>query len=196
MIWVFALLAILAANVLPFNYKIYAFSVGLAEKLRGGQFVDSMNLENDQHGHEERNIVILGFHKIAAMLIQTLTTDAPELINKLHVVDSNEKILAKLKEKGVTAAYGDITCGDVLEHAVHGQAKLVLILVPDTLLRGTSNRELLKVAQRTWPECKVITNSDNPVDTEHLYKKERATSSECQLLGQRSSVSCLRSIPN
>jgi len=169
MIWVFALLAIMSANLLPFNYKIYALLVGLADKCRGRKFQDAFQHENEDHEHEDKGIVILGFHKVAAMLIHQLKLDAPQILHKIHVVDFNEKTLAKLSSKGISTAYGDVSCPDVLEHAVHGEAKLVLLTIPDALLRGTSNMKLLKVAKTVWPECKCITNADSPSDVDKLY---------------------------
>jgi len=169
MIWVFAILAILSANVLPHNYKIYAFLVGVIERCRGHGSIKA-GFQHEVDNHESPSIVFLGFHKIAAMLIQNIQKDSPEMLHKLHVVDFNEKTLSKLRSKGISTAYGDISSPDVLEHAVHGQARLVIISVPDNLLRGTSNMKMLKVALQVWPECKVIVNADNPVDTEKLYK--------------------------
>merc|ERR1719506_193476 len=169
MIWVFAILAISAANLLPYNYKIYAYMVGLVDKLRGQNFRDCLAHEIEEHAEEGRNIVFLGFHKVAAMLLHDLSGDAPEILHKVHVVDFNEKTLNKLKTKGISSAYGDISCPDVLEHAVHGEARLVLITIPDNQLRGTTNLKLLKIALQVWPECKVIATSDNTEDTERLY---------------------------
>lgn len=172
LIWVFALLAILSANVLPYNYKIYAMLIGLTERCRcRGTVVDSFGHTIRTSAHEDRSIVILGFHKIAAMLVQNIQRDSPEMVHKIQVVDFNEKTLFKLKSKGIGVAYGDISSPDVLEHAVHGEARLVIISIPDYKLRGTSNSKLLKIAHQVWPEAKVIVNSDNPVDTEQLYKE-------------------------
>jgi len=171
MIWVFAFLAILSANALPHNYVIYAFMKGCADRCFGrGSFSAGFGKEVDEAENEDRSIVILGFHKIAAMLIQNIQRDAPEIIHKIHVVDFNEKTLAKLKTKGLSVANGDISSADVLEHACPGIVRLVIISVPDNLLRGTSNSALLKTARRVWPESKVVVNADNPVDTEKLYK--------------------------
>ena len=59
----------------------------------------------DNHA-EDGCIVILGFHKIAAMLTQSIKADAPEIIRKLHVVDYSEKTLEKLQEKGTSTVHG------------------------------------------------------------------------------------------
>lgn len=160
----------MSANLLPFNYKIYALLVGVADKCRGRKFQAAFQHENEDHEHDEKGIVILGFHKVAAMLIQQLKIEAPQILHKIHVVDFNEKTLAKLSSKGISTAYGDVSCPDVLEHAVHGQAKLVLLTIPDALLRGTTNMKLLRVAKTVWPECKCITNADSPGDVDKLYE--------------------------
>merc|ERR1719440_1961572 len=169
-IWVFALLAVLASNLVPYNYKIYAILVGLANKLRGKNMSEVILHELEEHDVEDRNIVLLGFHKIAAVMVQILKSDYPHILHRIHVVDFNEKILAQLNEHtGITTAYGDISSQDVLEHAVHTEPHLVLITIPDAKLRGTSNLKLLQVCRAAWPRCRVVVTSDNSRMTDRLY---------------------------
>jgi len=154
--------------MLPYNYRIYQLIVGLAYKCRGKTH-EGHGDHSEHEGHGERNIVFLGFHKVAAMIVYQLKKDHSHLIDRMHVVDFNEKVLPKIREKGLTASYGDISSPDVLEHAVHGEVKIVLCTILDNLLRGTSNMKLFQVAKQVWPKARVIVISDNPVDTDKLY---------------------------
>jgi hypothetical protein len=171
MIWVFALLAILSANLLPYNYKIYAILAGVLDSVRGEKVAVAIERRKSefQDGHQPK-IVFVGFHTIAAMLVLELQNDSPAIMKRLHAVDFNEKTLAKLKSKGISCSYGDITCGDVLEHAVHGEPGLVLCTVPDHKLRGVTNLKLLKIIQKIWPHTEIVVTSDNPSYTKELYE--------------------------
>merc|ERR1712167_69549 len=115
------MLAVYAANLVPHNYKIYAILVGLANKLRGNKdsLKNSIQHELEEQDHEDRTIVLLGFHKIASVMVHILRQEHPHILHRMHVVDFNEKKLAKLKALGITTAYGDISSQDVLEHAVY-----------------------------------------------------------------------------
>jgi Kef-type K+ transport system membrane component KefB len=169
MIWVFALLAVMSSNLVPHNYKIYAILVGLSNRLRGKDMADAMQHEMEEFDHEDRNIVLLGFHKIASVLVQILMDDHPHILHRLHVVDFSEKTLARLKDTGITTAFGDIGSPDVLEHAVHTEPHLVLITIPDSRLRGTTNVKMISSCRQLWPHCKIVATSDNPKMTEKLY---------------------------
>lgn len=175
-IWVFVMLAIMSGNLLPYNYRAYGWLMRVTGKWLGRDKQShnegkALEAAKDGDHTKDHSIVILGFHKVAAMLAQTIQRDSPEILQKIHVVDFNETTLAKLKLKGFSTAYGDISCPDVLEHAVHGDVRLVILSVPDNVLRGTNNQHLLKVARQVWPDCKVIANADNPRDVERLYSE-------------------------
>jgi hypothetical protein len=170
LIWVFALLAVMSANALPFNYQIYGFMNRFVDKLtkRPSEQISAEQLSSE--AHVDRNIVILGFHKIAAMLVADFEHHSPHLLQKLHVIDFHEELELQLRRRGVTFSYADITAPDVLAHAAHGEIKLVICSIPDSLLRGTSNLTLLRVCKQVWPTADVIVTSDNPHDAQLLYE--------------------------
>jgi len=169
LIWVFAMLAILSANMLPLNYQIYNNMCSIARKIRGQKDDGHEHGEHDGHGHEKRDIVFLGFHKIAAMLVYQMWKANSPILHRMHVVDYNEQVIPQIRNKGVTASYGDISSPDVLEHCVHGEAKVVLCTIMDQLLRGTSNLQIMSVAKKVWPDCKVVALADSPLAADKLY---------------------------
>jgi len=169
LIWVFSLLAIMSANLLPYNYQIYNLLENTVRKISGREG-GGQTSEGEEHSHGHRDVVFLGFHKVAATLIYDIASETGHhLIDKIHVVDFNENVLEKLRSKGVGTSYGDISSPDVLEHCVHGEVNLVISTIPDTMLRGTSNMALLKVAKQVWPTTSVIVTADDPVECQKLY---------------------------
>jgi Kef-type K+ transport system membrane component KefB len=169
LIWVFAILAVLSANCLPFNYQIYGFFNRFVDKLTKRKSEQITEQQYASEAHVDRNIVILGFHKIAAMLVADFEHHSPHLLQKLHVVDFHEELEPQLLRRGITFSYGDISAPDVLQHAAHGEVRLVICSIPDSLLRGTSNLKLLNVCKQVWPTSDVIVTCDNPHDAQILY---------------------------
>jgi Kef-type K+ transport system membrane component KefB len=182
MIWVFSILGIMSANMLPHNHHIYNV---LARRCRTccrkcrrrrqespGKDGDNSDDNGDEEGHHNRHILFLGFHKVAAMLFYQLHHHQPHVMHHIHVVDHHEKILPKIRQKGATASYGDIASADVLEHAVHGEVRMVVCTVPDGLLPAQhTNSDILRVALDLWPDSKVIVTADNPRSTAALYSQ-------------------------
>eukprot|EP00932_Pfiesteria_piscicida_P003253 SRR837773.13166.p1 GENE.SRR837773.13166~~SRR837773.13166.p1 ORF type:complete len:323 (+),score=95.23 SRR837773.13166:88-969(+) len=170
-IWTFAILAISSSYIIGYNDTIYRKAAALGNKLRG-KSVEAEDADHDGHDdhNDHRDIVLLGYHKIAFMMIAEIKAKSPQLLKKIHVIDFNQKIMPKLREIGVSCSYGDISSPDVLEHAFHGDPKIVISTIPDTMLRGINNEGLVNVAKQVWPECHVIVTADNPEQARRMYK--------------------------
>jgi Trk K+ transport system NAD-binding subunit len=140
-------------------------------KLRGLSAEENEE-EGDDGAHTDRNIIILGFHKVAAMLIAHMEHYSPHLLKKVHVIDSNQSIFPELKAKNVTCAYGDISAPDVLEHAHHGAADLVISTIPDSILsqKGLTNKRVLQVVKQVWEDADVIVTAESAAEASELYK--------------------------
>merc|ERR1712048_1217750 len=117
----------------------------------------------------ERGIVLLGFHRIAAMLIEEFQHKSPHLLKQLHVIDVNEDIKPTLDERGVQFTYGDYSSDEVLHHAHHGEAHIVISTIPDFLLKGMTNMQLLRLAKQIWPNAYTVVTADNPQQALELY---------------------------
>jgi Kef-type K+ transport system membrane component KefB len=173
-IWTFAILAVAASYFIGYNHTILHGIHRMARRLpcsrckQAGTNGAGADHEDD---HEERDIIILGFHKIAAALVAEFEHRAPQILRRLHVIDHKLSLAEPLKNKGVTFNYGDITSADVLEHAHHGHADLVLLTMPDYAITGITNLRLLQVARQVWPACHIIVIADDPATTKELYKK-------------------------
>lgn len=170
LIWTFSLLAILSSYLIGFNYKIYGLLSRCARfLLRRPTNHHGNDTEDEGEDHVDRNIVILGFHRVAAMLISHLEHHSRHILDKVHVIDSHEDIMPELRNKGVTCAYGDISSADVVEHAYHGEARLVICSTPDAMLKGVTNRQLLQICKQVFPHADVIVTADTPQQAQMLY---------------------------
>eukprot|EP00930_Biecheleria_cincta_P042801 TRINITY_DN29450_c0_g1_i1.p1 TRINITY_DN29450_c0_g1~~TRINITY_DN29450_c0_g1_i1.p1 ORF type:complete len:886 (-),score=134.08 TRINITY_DN29450_c0_g1_i1:86-2653(-) len=173
-IWTFALLAVLSANVTKHNYRIYGSLAARFHWCCGRKQDPSEDLgQNGNDGndfHTDRDIIFLGFSNVGALLLSDLEHTAPQYLRHIHVVDARPHIMDQIRSKGVACSYGDITSADVLEHAYHGEARLVIISTPDALLHCTSNLELMKLSKKVWPKADVICTADNHFQAHVLYE--------------------------
>jgi len=173
LIWTFSLLAILSSYMIGYNYRIYGMLCRASRRVVGRSSTgngDTSDTHEEGGDHVDRNIVLLGFHKIAAMLVAHFEHHEPHLLAKLHVIDFHEHIMPELRKRGVTCAYGDISSPDVLEHAHHGDVRLVISTIPDSMLRGVDNLRLLQISKQVWPQADVIVTADNPRQAHMLYE--------------------------
>merc|ERR1711988_1212062 len=143
------MLAVLSSYMFGYNYCIYGILSRVFRRLLGKSNTgkgDTRDEHEDGGDHADRNIIFLGFHKTAAILIAHFEHYSPQLLAKIHVIDQHEHIMPELRKRGVTCAYGDISSPDVLEHSHHGDVRLVISSIPDAYLRGVTNLRLLQIS--------------------------------------------------
>lgn len=171
-IWAFALLALLSSNVMRYNYAIYGKLHRAVSGCRGRRSIRGQpSGDDDASGpHIDRNIVLLGFGKTAAMLVANLEHHDPHLFAKLHVITHHQNVMSALQRRGLTCSYGDISSADVLAKAHQGEVRLVISSIPDPLLPHSSNMELLKVARKVWGQADVVVTATGPHDAHLLYE--------------------------
>jgi Kef-type K+ transport system membrane component KefB len=114
---------------------------------------DRLSLIGD---HDKASIIILGFHRVAAALIQDIGRQRPELLPSILVVDINVQTHASIKQQGVRVLYGDAGSPETLRHAGVPQADLVISTIPDELLRGTSNEAIVRSIRKVSPTVTVF----------------------------------------
>jgi len=170
-IWTFSMLAISSSYLIGYNYRIYGILSRAVRAIRGSKAKGDTRDDHEEGGdHADRNIILLGFHKTAAMLVAHFEHYNPRLLNKIHVIDFHQHIMPELQKRGVTCAYGDISSPDVLEHAHHGDVRLVISSIPDSLLRGVDNARLLQISKQVWPKADVIVTATTPDEAHRLYQ--------------------------
>eukprot|EP00419_Tripos_fusus_P040626 CAMPEP_0172789698 /NCGR_PEP_ID=MMETSP1074-20121228/207591_1 /TAXON_ID=2916 /ORGANISM="Ceratium fusus, Strain PA161109" /LENGTH=237 /DNA_ID=CAMNT_0013626739 /DNA_START=26 /DNA_END=739 /DNA_ORIENTATION=+ len=167
-IWTFSVLAIMSSYTIGNNRVIYRFLARASNKILG-RHVEASSETAEHHEGEDRDIVLLGFHRIAAALIANFASDRPELLARTHIIDCNAEVAKVMKEKSVKFSYADIGEAEVLEHTHHGMPKLVISTIPDSLLKGINNMQLLKTMKEVWPHAKHVVTADTRRSASKMY---------------------------
>jgi Kef-type K+ transport system membrane component KefB len=175
-IWAFAVMAMAASYLIGYNHTIYHTIMNKARRLPcarlklalGGGEAATADIDLDW---EERDILILGFHKIAAALVSEFEHKSPQIMKKIHVIDHKAGLKKQLEKKNISFTAGDVTSSEVLRRSHKGAVDLVLITIPDYTITGVSNEELLKTTRQVWPQCHIIVIADDPKQIKRLYSK-------------------------
>jgi len=174
-IWVFALLAGAASYIIGYNHSLYHAIMHKARLLPCGRLRHVFGGDEDEpeehENFEERDIVFLGFHKIAAALIAEFEHKAPQIMRKLLVLDHKTGLKAPLFAKDVAFSDCDITSADTIRASAKQQVDLVLITIPNYTVTGVSNEKLLMTTREVWPKCHIIVIADEPKQIRRLYDK-------------------------
>ena len=107
------------------------------------------------------------------------------------MIDFNPEVIAKLRARGIDVVYGDISQRDVLEHAGARHAETILCTLPDSVLRGTSNRKLLRQLRELNPDARIIVPAERIADVAAFYKEGASYVMTPRLLEARDLLSVL-----
>lgn len=121
--------------------------------------------EEETHETKEGEIVILGCHRVGSGLVEALKPEWP----RLHVLDFNPQVLMRLRARGISASYIDISHFDALEEIGIHNASMVVCTLPDDFLRGTSNEALLKYLKARRVKGKIIVYANSVESALRLY---------------------------
>ena len=119
--------------------------------------------EETEEEEAPRPIFFLGFYKIASALLQALERQSPSFRDKISVIDFNPEVHRKLNRRGVKCVFGDLGNTGTLDESGLKDAKVVVSTIPDTILKGTSNLEILKYVKKV-----------NPFGPYDCYRRKRA----------------------
>jgi Kef-type K+ transport system membrane component KefB len=167
----FVVLAVLSTFVIVRSDPITRFAIGPLKRI-GLRDLDQLHSADAGHegGHAEgRRIVILGFFRAASALLSEIERKNPLLLDQIGVVDFNPVVFKTLSEKGVRVGYGDISSVDTLVHAGVGKAELIILSVPDSLLKGADNVKLVRHVRGINREAKIVATADLLADVDDLY---------------------------
>jgi voltage-gated potassium channel Kch len=120
------------------------------------------------HG-EARRIVILGFFRAASALLTEIERQIPLLLDQITVIDFNPNVFQTLTDRGLHVIYGDISNVDTLVHAGVGKAELIILSVPDSLLKGANNEKLVRHVRTLNPTAKIVATADLLSDVGDFY---------------------------
>lgn len=171
--FVFAITSVLSTYMIQYNHQIQGI---MAPVLIKAGFSDVDRDGSEQKVMETpREIVFLGFFREASSIFHEMESleDGSEssLTRRVMVIDFNPVVHQELNKRGVKCIYGDISSVDTLHHAHLEPAKVVVSTIPDSILRGTTNLNILHLARRICPEARVIVAANTIQTARHLYEE-------------------------
>ncbi|WBL80616.1 cation:proton antiporter [Bradyrhizobium xenonodulans] len=168
----FVVLAVLSTFAMSRSDEITRWAIGPLKRI-GLKDLDHGNghgEEGHEGGHgEARRIVILGFFRAASALLAEIERQAPVLLEQITVVDFNPNVYQTLLSRGLHVIYGDISSADTLLHAGVGKSEMIILSVPDALLKGASNEKLVRHVRTLNPTALIVATADLLSDVDELY---------------------------
>ncbi|MBR0995297.1 cation:proton antiporter [Bradyrhizobium japonicum] len=168
----FVVLAVLSTFAMSRSDEITRWAIGPLKRI-GLRDLDHGNGHGEE-GHEgdhgeARRIVILGFFRAASALLAEIERQAPVLLEQITVIDFNPNVYQTLLSRGLHVIYGDISSADTLLHAGVGKSEMIILSVPDSLLKGASNEKLVRHVRTLNPTAMIVATADLLSDVEELY---------------------------
>lgn len=168
----FVVLAVLSTFVMTRSDEITRWAIGPLKRigLRDLDHGSGHAEEGHEGGHgEARRIVILGFFRAASALLAEIERQAPVLLEQITVIDFNPHVYKTLLSRGLHVIYGDISSADTLLHAGIGKSEMIILSVPDALLKGASNEKLVRHVRTLNPKALIVATADLLSDVGELY---------------------------
>ncbi|MET3912507.1 Kef-type K+ transport system membrane component KefB [Bradyrhizobium sp. S3.3.6] len=168
----FVVLAVLSTFVMTRSDEITRWAIGPLKRigLRDLDYGNGHAEEAGEGGHgEARRIVILGFFRSASALLAEIERQAPVLLEQITVIDFNPNVYQTLLSRGLHVIYGDISSADTLLHAGIGKSEMIILSVPDALLKGASNEKLVRHVRTLNPKALIVATADLLSDVGELY---------------------------
>jgi Kef-type K+ transport system membrane component KefB len=120
--------------------------------------IRSRGLRPEAESAEAPRLVLLGFHRIGSALFAELERLHADLLPQTLVVDTNTAAHLEIQRRGAQVLYGDIASVEVLRHAGVESAEVIVSTIPDELLQGTSNAQLVRQLRQLAPNAAIIAN--------------------------------------
>ena len=165
LIYTMVFTSIISSYLIKYNYQIYHQVEHLLERFR----LPGRGAVHSEAGeHSAYPIVILGYHRGAQSLVETLSEQHPHLLDTILEMDFNVEALRELQSRQVVGIFGDISHLDTLEHAHLREAEVIISTIPDVLLKGINNLALVKTCRTLAPNATVIATADLPEQVREL----------------------------
>jgi len=167
----FVLLAVLSTFVMMRSDQITRLAIGPLKRI-GFRDLDHGKIEDAGHGEGHggsRRILILGFFRAASALLSEIERQNKAMLDQIGVVDFNPVVFRTLATRGVQVTYGDISNVDTLLHAGVGSAEIIILSVPDSLLKGANHEKLVRHVRSLNPTAQIISTADLLSDVDDQY---------------------------
>jgi len=165
-IYIFVMTSISSTYMIKSSHFLQTY---LSKALKIVGFKDIHLARPEEPGGPPKDIALLGFYRIASSFIEEIKALDSELEQRLLVVDYNPVVYQKLQDQGVRVVYGDISHLETLHHAGIEHAKLVLSTIPDDILVGTKNLDIIALMQKLCPAAKIIVTAESPTAALKMY---------------------------
>lgn len=166
----FVLLAVLSTFAMGQSDAITRWAIPILKRLGLRDLDHGQGSGDPAAGHgEARRIVILGFYRTASALLSQIERENHSLLEHISVVDFNPNVYRTLAARGQHVVYGDISNVETLVHAGVGNAEVIILSVPDSLLKGANNEKLVRHVRSINPTAKIISTADMLRDVEDIY---------------------------
>ena len=167
----FVMLAVLSTFAMMQSDRITRWAIPVLKRV-GLRDLDHGHGSEADHGEGHgscRRIVILGFFRTASALLSQIEQQNKELLDQISVIDFNPNVYRTLVARGQHVIYGDISNVDTLVHAGCGKAEIIILSVPDSLLKGANNEKLVRHVRGINPTAKIISTADLLSDVADIY---------------------------
>ncbi|OUR79196.1 hypothetical protein A9Q83_05015 [Alphaproteobacteria bacterium 46_93_T64] len=161
----FVITALLTPAFFENAYRIYEWFVPIME--RCGIREPKAEYSEDEI---ETDIVLLGFHRVASSLLHEVSARRPELMKRILVIDFNVQIHPAIRKMGAAVRYGDLASELTLRHAGLDSASVIIATIPDEILRGTNNHNLVHALREINKNAVIIANAEQPLAARDLYR--------------------------
>ncbi|MBR1153413.1 cation:proton antiporter [Bradyrhizobium sp. JYMT SZCCT0428] len=165
----FVILAVISTFVMGKSDEITRALIGPMKKIGLRDLDHGQGEAAHEGGHEARRIVILGFFRAASALLAEIERQNPLVLEQITVIDFNPNVFRTLADRGLHVIYGDISNVDTLLHAGIGKSELIILSVPDSLLKGANNEKLVRHVRTLNPSAKIVATADMLRDVNDLY---------------------------
>ncbi len=168
----FVVLAVLSTFAMVRSDEITRWAIGPLKRigLRDLDHDHAHGEEGHEGGHgEARRVVILGFFRAASALLAEIERQNPLLLEQITVVDFNPNVYQTLLSRGIHVIYGDISNVDTLVHAGVAKSEMIILSVPDSLLKGATNEKLVRHVRALNPTARIVATADLLADVAELY---------------------------
>ncbi len=166
----FVVLAVLSTFVMGRSDQVTRGLIGPLKRIGLRDLDHKHEGEGHEGGHgEARRIVILGFFRAASALLSEIERRSPDVLEQITVIDFNPLVFRTLTDRGLHVVYGDISNVDTLVHAGVGKSELIILSIPDSLLKGADNEKLVRHVRSLNPTAKIVATAEILAEVDDLY---------------------------
>jgi len=165
LIYAMAFSSIISSYAIKYNHQVFTFYDRAARALGLRPSQEAEDASDGSIGHP---IVILGFHRAARALVNRIKEHNPSMLQKILVIDFNTEILKEVNKEGMTGIFGDISSYDTLHHAHVDKAAMIVSTLPDLLLKGTSNKQIVKLCRMLTTTAVIVATADTTAQADEL----------------------------